>query len=127
MNTLSWLLLLAEILGNLGVMLVVLSVIAAIGVTSYMLFGALTLSDKYGVEDSEWRDYWRRSIRFGIAVLILFSLAVIMPSKNTVYMIAASQIGEQIVQTPDAKELYGDLKAKLKDILSTSTDDKDKK
>jgi len=46
-----------------------------------------------------------------IAVSLLLTL---IPSKDTVYMIAASEAGEYVVNTPEAQEMLGDLKSILK-------------
>ena len=44
------------------------------------------------------------------ATLFGVLLAVFVPSKDTIYLMAASEAGEMVVNTPEAKEIMGDLK-----------------
>ena len=37
-------------------------------------------------------------------------LSTLVPSERTMYMIAASEIGETIVTSPEAEEVFGELK-----------------
>ena len=47
-------------------------------------------------------------------VLMLF--AAMIPSKQTIYLIAGSEVGEMAINTPEAREVMGDIKTILSDM-----------
>lgn len=48
-----------------------------------------------------------------VPILFLFLStpgAVLIPSKNTIYLIAGSEIGEQVVKSPEAQQMFSDIR-----------------
>lgn len=50
---------------------------------------------------------------------VVIFLCVLVPDKQTIYMIAASELGETTLETQEAQELYQELKTVLKHYTST--------
>ncbi len=99
MNNLSWLLYLADVLGNFKVLLICL---IAAGV---ILTAIRTLVWGSQMEDAKYKEVKPRFPSLAVFGLIFITvvvslLAVATPSASTVYAIAASQFGEQVIKTP---------------------------
>lgn len=60
-------------------------------------------------------------LRFLVSGLVLCLLSLLIPESTTVYLIASSEFGEQVVDTPQAQELFDNifelLQAKLQEAL----------
>ena len=105
MNTLSWLILLAGVTGSLGKFIAFVTVV----------FGFLTIASVFVLIaslDSRSPDapqITKRSWRwFGVFLsLMIFTgaLAAITPSRQTVLLIAASQMGEQVLNHPRVNQV----------------------
>lgn len=142
MNQLSWLLYLGNVAGNMGEFLIfagILAVIAAVGLFTYhwASFDALNTSIKAVM----WRDedkavqietllkqYKRMSLSPLFVLLFGFICwfgAVLCPSSDTVYAIAASQVGENAMKTPIGLKAGQAIESWLdKQIASNKTADK---
>lgn len=118
MNSLSWLIYLGEVSGNLrdiaGTGLFLGGAIGGFGLVAWIgpfLGGKPTKA-------------WFASLGAYI-ILGVFGIAILafMPSSKTIYMIAASEAGETVVTSPEAKEMLDDLKSlikrKLKEEIET--------
>lgn len=53
-----------------------------------------------------------------ITTFILAFIVILIPSKQTLYLIAASEIGETTLNTPEAQEILSDLRKILKSYIS---------
>lgn len=117
MNSLSWMIYLAEICDRVQ---------DAAGFISFMFgfigsFGCVIAWAHCHIEGG--------SMKLPIVVTILYliieiptaAVGMLTPSSSTIYMIAASEAGETVVTSPEAKEMLGDLKEiirrKLKEEL----------
>lgn len=124
MNQLSWLLYAAEVSERaqsvFGFLAFMTGFMGFIGIVVMWGYYAAILADlpKQTIEKG-WRVWLTVAWAFVTCFLIVASLA--FPSQRTIYMIAASEAGETVVTSPDAKEMLGDLKAiirkKLKEEL----------
>lgn len=56
--------------------------------------------------------------------LILGFVAIVIPSQRTIYMIAASEMGERVVSQPETKEMLGDLREVIAKQIKKLKDDK---
>lgn len=102
MNNLSWLIYVADMVGNLSGLLTGIIVMA---VALTIIMGCIAV-DSY---DEEYKkSYGKKAYKFLKLALLCGVLSVVVPSKNTLYLIAASEMGEQVIQTETAKkvELY---------------------
>lgn len=113
MNQLSWMLYIAELVGTVNLVLwAAFAAFSAVGVI-------LVLWYLQGAEQKDYRMYKKRNEEFEInepiinkcqirmaffVAVILLIVATVVPSKQTIYAIAASQAGEQILKTPLASK-----------------------
>jgi uncharacterized membrane-anchored protein YitT (DUF2179 family) len=102
MNTLSWLIYAAEISERV-------QGIAGFIALMLGLFGGFALIAIW-IEGRGKRPSVGATVAWLMVMLPAISLASFLPSKNAIYMIAASEAGEVVVTHPDAVEMMGDLK-----------------
>lgn len=129
MNDLSLLLYFAEVLNNVGIAITVLSLVGGIAAVGVMIPSAVTMQGnrKYNTQDhldddySSARAWFQRSSRWSIVALCAFVLAMFLPSKQTVYLIAASEVGEETIQTPEFKKVRQLLNEYLDEQLEGET------
>jgi len=111
MNTLSQLIYFAGVSENLGGLLGFLAFITVFA------SGVLIIVSFHVKEDIRWADNEdkirilsesKRYMSLGVASIVLFFVlcisAALMPSKETVYAIAASEMGEELLNTPTAQK-----------------------
>jgi len=107
MNGLSWFLYLADTLPKIGEgAFVLLAIIGIIGGICLAFWAVAFLS-----EETKTLPPWRPYI---ITMAILSFVMVLIPSKETIYLIAGSQAGEYVVNTPEAQEILNDIHAVIR-------------
>ena len=111
MNTLSWLLYLANVVGSLGILMS----IGGFGLLFFALISAFisTISEYDGPFNKP--PVWKPKIMIIGSILLLVSSFI--PSSNTVYAIAASEMGEQALNTTTATKTFKALDAWLDNQL----------
>lgn len=113
MNNLSWLLYLSDVLPSLSVSIAVISAVSG------MLFGIAVVIF--------WCIYFDDDYYISIKVPIILScflvftvffglLSNLIPSKQTILLIAASEMSEQVVKSQDGQEIMNNLKQILKEL-----------
>lgn len=109
MNDLSWFLYLADISQNIKAVLIIMGVLLGIvlGIILMCLF------DSY--EDRTVGKIW--SCIGIIFCLWLIVVGALIPSRHTIYAIAASQAGEQVLKLEEVQALGGDLGGLATDSL----------
>lgn len=107
MNTLSWLLYLADVVGSLGKLMST----GGFGLFVFALIAAFisTVSEYEGPFQKP--AVWKPKIMIIGSILLLVSGFI--PSSNTVYAIAASEMGEQALNTTTATKTFKALDAWL--------------
>ena len=63
---------------------------------------------------------WLPSRALVWAIAALVAIAVLTPSSQTLYLIAGSEIGEQVVMSEDARAIYDDVRAVLRSYAQGS-------
>lgn len=119
MNSLSWILYFADVLskagslfGGLGGVLLFVSVVCII--PGFLV--EWRNSDE--PETARSRKAFTRISLIGIPLASFMILAsIFIPSKETMYMIAASEVGETVMTSTDGKEIYTELKATILDNI----------
>ena len=114
MNSLSWFLYLADVIGNVKGVLILFAIIFGAG-----SFGWLFAKGWVAADDDDSARKFAHFMRF-VPWLFVFAAftASAIPSRETIYMIATSEAGEMVVNTPEAKEIMSD----LKEILNIQLD-----
>lgn len=110
MNDLSWLIYLADVSDNVDTFLWLLMVLSVAGGLLWAVIGM-------GGDDfsgPEWAA-WRRTGAFLLLPCFLLGLLVgsIVPAKDTVYAIAASEMGETVLKSETGNKAVGALNAWL--------------
>lgn len=115
MNSLSWLLWVAELSDKLSVMAVIAGLFAAAG----GLITTLLANFGDGFDAEERAHIWKFARRAWIVAGIACSLLLLAPSKTTLLAIAASEIGHSVIETPEAKEIKNEALRALRDWLKS--------
>lgn len=114
MNNLSWLIYLASLSGSASAFFSFLAAIGAATAGIGAIFSIVWTDGSFGGERriKGYEDIQRRGrymIPRGLAALILFGgVATVLPGSNTVYAIAASEIGERVITDETVKGLAAD-------------------
>jgi hypothetical protein len=123
MNSLSLFLYLADIVGSIQGIIVALFVPSIVGTFAFFIVMINYCEDHYTGWHERGEKYFKR---FLIAAILLSIPLALIPSKLTMYLIASSEIGEDIASDPEVKAVLRDtielLKQGIKDQLK---DDKD--
>jgi hypothetical protein len=120
MNGLSLMIYLAEVVGNLKFVAGACALISGIGLAGGVLFLAID-----GVIVDESKGKWLPLAKKAWIPIAFAIVAALSPSTSTVYMIAASEAGEAVVTSPEAKEMLGDLKEIIRRKLKEQLDSTD--
>lgn len=103
MNSLSWFLYLADVIGNVKGVLILFCIISG----SLMAVWSIA---KFGFHDDEDAVIFVKSTKH-LPYFFLFCtlLASIIPSRDTIYLIAGSEAGETVVTSEAGKEILEDI------------------
>ena len=96
MNDLSWLIYLADIAGSVGGLLTFLAVIAGATAVVSLIVTGIAVADRHLETAAASRRIFRQAMPAGIVVGLI---AGFMPGRQTVMMIAASEIGQRAVNS----------------------------
>lgn len=113
MNELSWLIYLADLASSIGGIAAAVLVIAIIAGTVYTLAVA--------IDDEEFKVHSPTLAVIAVAALVV----TVTPSKNTIYAIAASEMGEKALATPVVNKATKALEAWLDRQIKAATSDQD--
>lgn len=100
MNTLSLLIYLSSVIPSVGVFLVFAG---GLGIPILTIVGAFWSGETDTNQFGKLKPYF---ITCAVAVFI----AVLIPDQKTIYMIAASEMGEAVVTTETGQEVFNELK-----------------
>lgn len=113
MNSLSWFLYLADVIGNVqGVFVILTFSLIVLSVISGL--AALIGDDRYNKTEKEIGHYLRHCWKFA---LVAGTLAALLPSKETIYLIAGSEAGEAVVASEAGQEILNDIRGVIKGQL----------
>jgi hypothetical protein len=107
MNDLSWLIYFADLSGSTGVLAVATTIVSCIVIAFGVVYGG-TIKDNWNGEfgDERWtRGHELQKFFLQKVVFIPIAaglIAAVLPSRETVYAIAASELGEEIIKSPVA-------------------------
>jgi hypothetical protein len=115
MNDLSWFLYLAGVFGNLGQLLSILFVAGMIGAGFALVISGILRSLSYCDEDDIKRShiFFGSALKIFLVAIISGVLCSVIPSRDTMYAIAASEMGEEALKSPIATKAGKALEAWL--------------
>ena len=104
MNSVSWFLYLIEVVGNLRAIAtaVLFSGILAVGGSALFAPIILMMAEDFGDGATDWLKTAAKV--FATAWVVSLPVYLFTPSKNTMYAMAASEVGEQIIKTELASD-----------------------
>jgi hypothetical protein len=103
---------LASVLDNLHGALVVLTILLVTGLT----VSPIALIE---IEIEEKEKFWAhiRKVIWALSISVL--LLIFIPKKDTVYLMAAASVGQQIIESPEVKEVN----SKILNIINKKLDE----
>ena len=110
MNNLSWLIYLASVVPNLSGFIITIMIVVSAALSFWALAVAMH-NDDYRAEE-----VWEYP-KFKVFIPLIFLLGLIaslIPDKQTIYLIAGSEAGEYVVNTPEAQEIMNDIHSIIK-------------
>lgn len=128
MNSLSWLIYVADIVGNIKVIgaLIIIMMIAS---SIMFLMSFPWESDCYGDDVELPRRARKISAKVFILCIIGTILSIFIPSSKTIWLIAGSEIGENVLAKPETQEVLGDvytiIQSKVKELKDKEVEKKE--
>lgn len=114
MNNLSWLIYLADVVDTLNGFALTVTVLSLIGTVVFTIIGVVGVGSMYEAENKSCRALCRAFLPWFAPLFFLFAiLTAALPARETVYAIAASEMGEQVLQTPTATKATAAINAWL--------------
>lgn len=130
MNSVSWFLYLADAMSSLSGVLVFFGVLATLMVCLGVFMSLLNTDSTSKDRQQRYADFNANGTRFirGFVpwMILCFVVAAIIPAQKTMYAIAASQVGEQVVKSEAVQGVANDA-AKALQIWIKKQIDPDKK
>lgn len=99
----AWIIYFASVSGNFSIFCGIIGFIAL-----FISFVVLMASEG---------EYLKQSVRGFVGGALFVLLGIITPDKNTVYLIASAKVTEDIVKSPEAKEIGGKILTIINDKL----------
>lgn len=118
MNALSWLIYLADALGGLKGFLAFLTGACAVGIFC-ILMGLIMNQGEYFEAERKALLRWFKPVI--ISMVVGGVVASIIPSRNTMYAIAASEMGEEVIKSETAGKAMKALDAWLDQQIAKSS------
>ena len=130
MNSLSWLIYFAGALGSLSNYIFFLAISFIFGSGAAIGISALAMAES-DLTYEGWRAFIRIPIRLIIIGFLLGFVICIIPSKETVYLIAGSEVGAQLIQSKQVSGVVDSslelVKAKIDKELQNTINPSEKK
>lgn len=112
MNSLSWLLYAADISGRMSMTFGLVATFSAIGCAvagvGYVITKIVHETDNDEVPAVVVRMVGRAGAVLALVFVISCAVAVLAPSRNTIMLIAASEVGETVLASPQAQAIGGE-------------------
>ena len=106
MNSLSWFLYLADVLHTMSKFLIVTGVLS----TAFSLLTMLPILDPKIVKETTRQWYYKYLKRTIPIYFLLICIGVLIPSKQTIYLIVGSEAGEAVVTSEEGREILNSIK-----------------
>lgn len=122
MNQLSWLLYLADVAGNAGVAAWLGIVGCAIAAVVFVVSGAFIRDFAEFKRDpdaviAQGKALQRKAIPLIAVAGVILAVGVLVPSRSTIMLIAASEVGETVLASKDVQSIGGEAGALATDSL----------
>lgn len=111
MNSLSWFLYFADVLGRAQVLSIVCAGSAAVSLLGCCMF--------FSIEKDMLYPHWRAHVATAFFCALV---ATFIPGQNTIYAIAASQVGEQVIKSETVQGIASDATKALQQWIKRQID-----
>lgn len=119
MNMLSIFIYLAEVVGNIKTAIEVVSVLSVIAsiiiITIAAMYSSENLNDEDGIEFR--KNVWGKTKKFFYGGIIALFISFFLPGQTTLYMIGASEMSEELLNSETGQKVYTILNEKLDNAL----------
>lgn len=129
MNSLSWFLYLAEVLPSLAKTVGVFTGVLIVGITLVSFFRTMAVLESgmgLSARKVEYKSIWGFWGKTVIPLLILGTLMTLIPSRDTIYLIAGSEAGEAVVTSEAGQEILNDIQEVIRYQLGELKGDENK-
>jgi hypothetical protein len=120
MNSLTLVIYLSDVLPSLVTFLRISSILFIIATAIAVLCGLCQKFETYGPHEDYILRWIAKKSWIVLLVFVLFGASCLIPGKQTILLMAGSEFGEEIVKSPEARELMMDIKeviqSQLKDL-----------
>ncbi|TVR07416.1 MAG: hypothetical protein EA385_12885 [Salinarimonadaceae bacterium] len=114
MNNLSWILYVADAVPRAGVLVGFVSVALGVGAFALLILGGLLRGQRdQGLQVAGKHLHRKVPPLLGAAVIFAFA-ATLTPSRSTILMIAASEVGETVASSPEAREMMTEVQSAIR-------------
>lgn len=122
MNTLSWWIYLADVLGGVELLFGFIAVTSLGAAVFLLIIGLEHFSDMYSLSEIKLPQI-KRGFRLCVIIFFLSALTVVaIPTKKTVYLIIGSEMTGDISVTPEFEKARKILNNKLDELLKQETE-----
>lgn len=122
MNQLSWMIYLASVLDSTSIVLAIILICLLIAAGIWAV--AMIPMSIESAEPETWTA-WKKIGKFiFIPLIILCPFLIFIPNKDTIYAIAASQAGEQVVKSPLGQKAEKALESWLDKQIANTAEEK---
>ena len=119
MNTLSWLIYAADVLPSVGTFMGIIGgiLLVFLAVWAFFLAGPMASMERQETAN-DLRSFSLKLVKLMWLPGVVLMTSFLIPETDTIYMIAASEFGEQVATTPEAQDVFD----KLQTIMSIQLD-----
>lgn len=120
MNSLSWFLYSIDLFSNISILAQVAALALVICFVAMVIAGSVMRSDSYDSDAAvSGEKLHKAALRKVLPTIVIVSIvACLIPTKETMYMIGASQIGEQIVALEEVQSMGGEVGSLAKETVT---------
>lgn len=119
MNSLSWLIYFIGVVGNLDWFFSTLTILLLLVCIGLVIAFFMMLDEDVGKE--AWAKYRKCCLLFVPAFIVCFLISSLMPSRQTLILIAGSEIGQEVVQSKAVQDVVNPGMDLLKAWIATET------
>lgn len=118
MNNLSWFIYFVEVIPNISLFLLVSGQIALFGSLFIMFCSIPFYVESYDNDKPKYVEWYKLYYKRILPILVFILLiAILIPSKETMYLIAGSELGETVVTSQEGQEIMNDIHEIIKHQL----------
>lgn len=120
MNSLSWFLYFVDVLSRANILACIVLGASAAYLSITMAIAGISAGDFGRPIKATWFPWWKRA---GVSLLVSAVVFTVIPSSNTLYAIAASEVGEKVVKSEAVQGIASDATKALQQWIKRQLDE----